>query len=214
MNPVWGVFTLFLKLGFTAFGGPAAHIGMFRLEVVQRRKWLTDEQFLDLLGATNLIPGPNSTEMAIHIGFVRAGWPGLIVGGLAFTLPAMLIVLALAWLYVTYGSTPQAGALLYAIKPVMMAVIVQALGMLGRKAIVEKARLQGWLAVGIGLGAMGLYFLGVNELILLLLGGLGMTIVLNRGRFPRPRLHNLAPVFPAALGLAASRSLSACRSCS
>src|SRR3989304_4258911 len=97
------VTALFLKLGFTAFGGPAAHIGMFREEFVRRRKWLTDEAFLDLLGAINLIPGPNSTEMAIHIGFLRAGWAGLIVGGLAFTLPAVLIVLLFAWLYVKYN---------------------------------------------------------------------------------------------------------------
>lgn len=204
MNAAWEVFLLFLKLGFTAFGGPAAHISLFRQEVVQRRKWITDEQFLDLLGATNLIPGPNSTEMAIHIGYVHAGWAGLIAGGLAFTLPAMLIVLALAWLYVTYGSTPQAGALLYAVKPVMMAVIVQALGMLGRKAIVEKPRPLSWLAAGICLGALGLYFIRVNELLLLVLGGLVMTIALNRGQLTKTTLRGLAPAFPVALGLAAS----------
>src|SRR5512138_2294495 len=98
---------LFLRLGFTAFGGPAAHIAMMRDEVVRRRKWVTDQQFLDLLGATNLIPGPNSTEMAIHLGYVRAGWRGLLVGGALFILPAMAIVLALAWAYVQYGSTPE-----------------------------------------------------------------------------------------------------------
>src|SRR5215813_3795694 len=97
---------LALKLGFTAFGGPAAHIAMLRDEVVTRRKWLTDAHFLDLLGATNLIPGPNSTEMVMHIGHVRAGWRGLIVGGVCFILPAALIVLALAWVYVQYGTTP------------------------------------------------------------------------------------------------------------
>ncbi len=209
MNPVWDVFFLFLKLGCTAFGGPAAHISLFRQEVVQRRKWITDEQFLDLLGATNLIPGPNSTEMAIHIGYVHAGWLGLVAGGLAFTLPAMLIVIGLAWLYVTYGSTPQAGELLYAVKPVMMAVIVQALGMLGRKAIVEKPRLQGWLAAGICLGALGLYFIRVNELLLLVLGGLAMTIVINRRRLSKTALHGLAPAIPVGLGLAASVAVSA-----
>src|SRR5512134_970420 len=88
---------LFLKLGLTAFGGPAAHIAMMHDEVVKRRKWLSDQEFLDLLGATNLIPGPNSTEMAIHLGYLRAGWPGLIVGGVCFIVPAMLIVTALAW---------------------------------------------------------------------------------------------------------------------
>ena len=99
---------VFLRLGFTAFGGPAAHIAMFRQELVTQRKWVTDEEFLDLLGATNLIPGPNSTEMAIHLGYVRAGWRGLIVGGLCFLGPAMLIVMLLAALYVQYGSTPAA----------------------------------------------------------------------------------------------------------
>jgi len=102
------VAVLALKLGFTAFGGPAAHIAMLRDEVVIRRKWVTDAHFLDLLGATNLIPGPNSTEMVIHVGQVRAGWRGLIVGGVCFILPAFLIVLALAWAYVQYGTTPTA----------------------------------------------------------------------------------------------------------
>jgi len=100
---------LFLKLGTIAFGGPAAHIAMMREEVVRRRRWLSDEQFVDLLGATNLIPGPNSTEMAIHLGFLRAGWPGLIAGGICFIVPAMLIVLGYAWLYVRYGARPEAG---------------------------------------------------------------------------------------------------------
>src|SRR3990172_2406583 len=112
-QPLREVTALFLKLGFTAFGGPAAHIGMFREEFVRRRKWLTDEHFLDLLGATNLIPGPNSTEMAIHIGFLRAGWTGLIVAGVCFILPAMLIVMGLAWAYVKFGSLPQVEWLLY-----------------------------------------------------------------------------------------------------
>lgn len=99
---------LFLKLGITAFGGPAAHIAMMHDETVKRRKWLSDQEFLDLVGATNLIPGPNSTEMAIHIGFLRAGWRGLIIGGACFIVPAMLIVLLLAWVYVRFGATPQA----------------------------------------------------------------------------------------------------------
>src|SRR3712207_4470482 len=102
---LWRLMRLFLKLGTIAFGGPAAHIAMMRDEVVTRRKWLTDRGFLDLIGATNLIPGPNSTEMAIHIGFLRAGWPGLLVAGALFILPAMLIVMLLAAIYVRYGST-------------------------------------------------------------------------------------------------------------
>ena len=112
---------LFLRLGITAFGGPAAHIAMMHDETVKRRKWLTDQEFLDLVGATNLIPGPNSTEMAIHVGFLRAGWPGLIVGGACFIVPAVLIVMTLAWVYIRYGATPQAEWLLYGIKPVVIA---------------------------------------------------------------------------------------------
>jgi chromate transporter len=180
MAHVIEVFTAFLKIGFTAFGGPAAHIGLFRDEFVGRRKWLSDEAFLDLLGATNLIPGPNSTEMAIHIGYLRAGWAGLIAGGVAFTLPAMLIVLALAWLYVAYGTTPQAGWLLYGVKPVMIAIILQALWNLGRKAIKDR------LTLATGVAALGLYFVGVNELLLLFAGGLIVTLVQNRGRMRRP----------------------------
>src|SRR5690606_25123285 len=105
-SPLREIIFLFLRLGITAFGGPAAHVAMMREEVVRRRKWLDDQQFLDMLGATNLIPGPNSTEMAIHIGYVRAGWPGLVAAGACFILPAVLIVLGLAWVYVQYGSTP------------------------------------------------------------------------------------------------------------
>src|SRR5215213_1131201 len=135
MSPLAEVATLFLKLGFTAFGGPAAHIAIMHDEVVKRRKWLTDEQFLDLLGATNLIPGPNSTEMAIHIGYVRAGWRGLIAAGVCFILPAALIVLALAALYTQYGTTQNAEWLLYGIKPVIIAVILQAIWGLLRTAV-------------------------------------------------------------------------------
>ena len=126
---------LFLKLGMTAFGGPAAHIAMMHDETVKRRQWLSDQEFLDLVGATNLIPGPNSTEMAIHIGFLRAGWRGLIVGGACFIVPAMLIVLLLAWVYVRFGATPQAEWLLYGIKPVVIAIIIQALWSMGQKAV-------------------------------------------------------------------------------
>src|ERR1041385_2453403 len=126
---------LFLRLGFTAFGGPAAHIAMMRREIVQRRKWISDERFLDLLGVVNLIPGPNSTELAIYLGYQRAGWPGLIAAGICFIGPAMLIVLVLAWLYVRFGSLPQAGWLFYGIKPVVIAIIAQAVWGLGRTAL-------------------------------------------------------------------------------
>jgi len=126
---------LFLRLGTTAFGGPAAHIAMMEDEVVARRGWLTREQFLDLLGATNLIPGPNSTELAIPIGHARAGFPGLVVAGACFILPAALIVSALGWAYVRFGALPQVAGLLYGAKPVVIAVVVQALWRLFRSAV-------------------------------------------------------------------------------
>ncbi len=160
---------LFLKLGITAFGGPAAHVAMMHDEVVVRRKWLDDEQFLDLYGATQLIPGPNSTEMAIHLSYQHAGWRGLIFGGMAFILPAMLIVLALAWAYVRFGTTPQVEAILYGVKPVVIVVILQALWVLGRKAV------KCALTLGVGLATLGLYFLGISPLVLLLAGGLAVV---------------------------------------
>jgi len=202
MNPTLEVLTSFLKLGFTAFGGPAAHIGMFREEFVRRRKWLTDEAFLDLLGATNLIPGPNSTEMAIHIGYLRAGWAGLIVGGLAFTLPAVLIVLIFAWLYVEYGSTPQASWLLYGVKPVMIAIILQALWELGRKAI------KGKLTLAIGIICIVLYFLGINEVLLLFAGGLTLMLIQNWTRLREAKPFILLPLLPTLATAPVSFNLS------
>jgi chromate transporter len=159
------VAAVFLKLGTTAFGGPAAHIAMMRDEVVVRRKWLSDQRFLDLLGLTNLIPGPNSTEMAIHLGYLRAGWPGLLVAGACFILPAAVIVGVLAAAYVAYGSTPQADWLLYGVKPVILAVVLQALVGLARTAVATP------LAAGWGALTLALYLLGVHELALLFGGG-------------------------------------------
>jgi len=184
------VFLIFLRLGFTAFGGPAAHIGMFQQEFVKHRKWLSNEQFLDLLGATNLIPGPNSTEMAIHIGYLRAGWPGLVLGGFAFTFPAVLIVLALSWIYVRFGTTPQAAWLLYGIKPVMIAIIAQALWELGRKVLKSK------IIIGIGLGAIGLYFLGVNEVILIFLGGIVLMLSQNWNQIKNKNNQKIPFIIP------------------
>lgn len=177
---------LFLRLGFTAFGGPAAHIAMMHDEVVKRRRWLTDQEFLDLLGVTNLIPGPNSTEMSIHIGFRRAGWLGLIVGGTCFILPAMLIVMGLAWMYQVYGATPTATWLLYGVKPVMVAIVLLAILDLGRKAV------QGALTLAIGVSVFVLYFLQVNEIALLFAGGAIVMIAVNLQRIRRERLHALA----------------------
>jgi len=164
---------LFLKLGTIGFGGPAAHIAMMEEEVVRKRGWLTREGFLDLLGATNLIPGPNSTEMAIHIGLTRAGWRGLVVAGSCFILPAVAIVLALAWVYVRYGTLPQAVWLLYGVKPVIIAIVVQALWSLGSKAV------KGLLTGTIGSAVIVLSFLGVNEVLLLFAGGIVAMLAMN-----------------------------------
>jgi chromate transporter len=156
---------LFLRLGATAFGGPAAHIAMMEDEVVRRRGWLSRTQFLDLLGATNLIPGPNSTEMAIHVGYLRAGWAGLAVAGVCFIVPAALLVAVIAAVYVRFGTLPQAAALLYGMKPVVIAVVLHALWGLGRAAI-KSTR----LAV-IGVTAVALTASGVDELLVLALAG-------------------------------------------
>jgi chromate transporter len=189
MSPLAEVAALFLRLGFTAFGGPAAHIAIMHDEVVNRRKWLSDEEFLDLIGATNFIPGPNSTEMAIHIGYVRAGWRGLILAGVCFIAPAALIVLALAWLYVHFGTTPQAGWLLHGIKPVVIAIIIQALWTLGSKALKTSG------LIVIGLIVFALYFLGVNEIVLLFACGLVFMFLSN---FRRTR--DLNPMSASLLG--------------
>src|SRR5882762_8506982 len=114
---------LFLKLGLTAFGGPAAHIAMMQREVVERRQWMDHQHFLDLIGATNLIPGPNSTEMAIHIGHERGGWKGLLLAGACFITPAVLITGVIAWLYRDYGQLPQVRPFIYGIKPAMTPVM-------------------------------------------------------------------------------------------
>jgi chromate transporter len=202
MSPLAEVASLFLKLGFTAFGGPAAHIAIMHDEVVTRRKWLTDEEFLDLLGATNLIPGPNSTEMVIHISYLHAGWAGLIVGGLCFVTPATLIVLLLSWLYVRYGTTPQIEWLLHGIKPVVIAIIAQALWMLGKKAL--KSHI---LAV-IGIIVFALYFLKFNEILLLFAGGLIFMLIKNFKNFKGQKALLLFPFGGVAITqLATSFSL-------
>ena len=163
--------TLFLRLGTTAMGGPAAHIAMMEDEVVRRRRWLSREYFLDMLGATNLIPGPNSTEMAIHIGHQQAGFAGLVVAGACFIVPAVLIVLAVAWAYVRFGAMPSVRGLLYGVKPVIIAVVLQALWGLGKTAI--RSRILGALAALSLVAAM----LQVNDLVVLLGGGFVMIAI-------------------------------------
>src|SRR5262245_2024445 len=160
---------LFLRLGTTAFGGPAAHIALMEDEVVRRRGWLTREQFLDLLGATNLIPGPNSTEMAIHVGHQQAGGLGLLVAGTCFILPAALITLAFAWIYVRFGALPQTEGFLYGVKPVIIAVVVQALWGLARVAVKTP------LLAMVTLVAVVASFSGMNELAILLGAGAALA---------------------------------------
>ena len=168
---------MFGRLGCTAFGGPAAHIAMMEDEVVRRRRWMTSEQFLDLIGATNLIPGPNSTEMAIHIGFARARWAGLFVAGLCFILPAVAIVTAIAWAYVRFGSLPQVTGIFYGIKPVIIAIVVQALWSLGKTAV--KTRLLAAVAIASTIASLA----GINELLILV--GAGALVALIRSATSR-----------------------------
>ena len=164
---------LFGKLGFTAFGGPAAHVAMMEDEVVRRRRWVSHERFVDLLGATNLIPGPNSTELAIHIGHARAGWPGLVVAGACFILPAVAIVSAIAWVYVRYGALPELAGVMTGIKPVIIAVVIQALWNLGKAAVRTPL-----LAV-VGAAAFAANLFGADELVVL--AAAGVLVAAARG---------------------------------
>lgn len=156
---------LFLKLGTISFGGPAAHIALMEQEAVHKRKWLSPEHFLDLLAAVNLVPGPNATEMAIHIGFVHAGWPGLIAGGGAFIIPTFLISLAIAMLYVRLGTLPQVASLFYGINPLVLAIILVSVYRLGRVAIRDR------LSLALGVACVIVTLAGVNEAVVLLTAG-------------------------------------------
>ena len=198
---LWDLALLFLRLGVTGFGGPAAHIALMQDEVVRRRGWLTQQEFLDLVGATNLIPGPNSTELAIHIGHRRAGWPGLLVAGLGFICPAMIIVMAVAAAYLRLGRLPSITSALYGIKPVMVAIVAYAVFGLARTAIKHA-----WHAVVAAL-ALTAAFLAVDQLLIL---GLGALLVagprLARGRHAGTggTAVGLAPLVP---GLALTSSV-------
>jgi chromate transporter len=163
--------SLFLKLGITSFGGPAVHIAMMENEVVRRRRWMTHEEFLDQLGASNIIPGPTSTELAIHIGHLRAGWPGLIVAGVCFIVPAVTIVIAIGWAYVKAGQLPAAHGVLYGVKPVVIAIVLQAVWTLGRAALKTRT------LVLVGLTAVAAVIAGVNELVVLVVAGAVMSLV-------------------------------------
>lgn len=197
---------VFLRLGTTAFGGPAAHVAMMRDEVVRRRGWLTDPELLDLLSAANLIPGPNSTELAIHVGWARRRWSGLAVAGLSFILPAALITAALAWAYVRFGALPEAGRLLWGVKPVILAVVVQAIvGLAPHAARTVPLRLLGILAAAAAA-------LGAHELVVLLGAGLLVAVVRavrSRRAAPTASLPALAPLLPAAAGAAGLSAIGA-----
>ena len=169
-RPLRDLARLFLRLGATAFGGPAAHIAMMEDEVVERRGWLSRQHFLDLVGATNLIPGPNSTEMTMHIGYERAGWPGLFVAGATFIGPAVLLSGILAWLYVQVGALPQAAPFLAGIKPAVLAIILSAVWKLGKKAV------KGWQLAVIGLVVLAAALWGVDVTLALLVGGVGGAV--------------------------------------
>jgi chromate transporter len=179
---------LFLKLGTIAFGGPAAHIAMMRDDICVRRRWVSEERFLDLLGAANLIPGPSSTELGIYLGYERAGWKGLILAGTCFILPAMLMVLAIASAYVNYGTTPQAAWLLYGIKPVIVAIIAQAVWGLLRSAV------KGPLLAAAGLVVLALYLAGLNPVALIFGSGLLVMLAANGLRYWRHASNSAASV--------------------
>ena len=186
---------LFLKLGAVGFGGPAAHIAMMEDEVVRRRRWLSREEFLDYVGATNLIPGPNSTEMAIHVGRARAGTPGLIVAGACFIAPAVLVVGAIAWAYVRFGTLPAAAGVLYGVKPVVIAVVLQALWGLGRTAV------KSWWLAALGAAAAAAAALGVHEL-LVLAGALVLGTLRGRASEPGTGARSLGLATASGAGVA------------
>jgi len=204
---------VFLRLGVVAFGGPAAHTAMMREELVRRREWVSDERFVDLMGATNLIPGPNSTELAIHLGHERAGWRGLLLAGVLFILPAAVIVAVLAWFYVEHGDTPAFDHVLYGVVPVVVAIIVWALVPLARTVVRSR-----WLAALLVAG-LAAYLLGVNELVVLF-GGAALAALAHLLRsavvsarhglllaalpvFPDPTAGQLATLFGTMLKIGA-----------
>lgn len=166
------VAAVFLKLGVIGFGGPAAHVALMRRELVERRRWLDEDRFLELFGAASLIPGPSSTELGMMLGYERAGWPGLLVAGTCFIVPAMLLVLAIAWAYVRYGSLPQTDWILYGIGPVIIAVILDAFWQLGRRALTSIP------LAAVAVTVMVLYLLGVDVVVLLF--GAAILVMLGR----------------------------------
>src|SRR3954454_6443890 len=186
------VATVMVKLGTIAFGGPAVHVAMLQEETVRRRAWLDEKEFVDLLGAVSVLPGPSSTQLAIVLSRRRAGWRGLVVGGVCFIAPAMVIVMTLAWAYTRYGTTPGGGGVLYGLEPVVVAIVIVALYDLGRSAIEHR-----WYAL-LAAGAFVAYFARVNVLVPLVVAGLAASMVANRHRLHgAPAFVPLAPLLPA-----------------
>lgn len=189
------ILRFFLRLGLTAFGGPAAHIGLMEREAVERREWMSRERFLDLVGACNLLPGPGSTQVAMALGYSRGGWMGLVVAGCCFILPSSLATLALAWAYMRYGSLPQAQGLLYGIKPVMVAIILQAVWKLGRTAF------RRWQLALAGLACFAAALAGIPPIAILLAAG-GLALLAAWASLRRNAALGFAAL-PAAAGGAA-----------
>jgi chromate transporter len=179
------VAAVFFKLGLFAFGGPAAHIAMMEHEVVTKKKWMTREHYLDLIGATNLIPGPNSTEMTMHCGYQRAGKKGLFIAGISFIFPAVFITAILGYLYVLYGALPQVKPFIKGIQPAVMAIIASAVIKLGKKA------LKNWELAMLGALFLAASLLGINQIVLLLGGGIaGMCLFLIQSK-----IQHTTPLF-------------------
>jgi chromate transporter len=198
-SPFAELFAFFLRLGLTGFGGPAAHLALMEREAVERRGWLTHAEFLDLVGGCNLLPGPSSTQVAMALGFRRGGWRGLVIAGVCFILPASLATLALAWAYVRYGHLPQTAGLLYGAKPVMVAIVAQAVWRLGRRA------LHGWWPALLGLASFAAAWAGVPPVVILLAAGAVMLArVWQRTHSASAASLAILPTgltAPAALGL-------------
>ncbi len=185
---------LFLKLGFIGFGGPAAHIAMMQQEVVVKRNWMSEQHFLDLLGAVNLIPGPNSTEMAIHIGYDKGGWRGLLAAGLCFILPAVVITGIFAFLYQAYGQLPQVQPFIYGIKPAIIAIIIGAVFPLAKKSV------KSTLLAALGIGVLVLSLSNINEIFLMFGAGILAVVFFYLRNLKNNTLSSIAPIVLLQVG--------------
>ena len=186
-NSLKEIAKLFLRLGCTGFGGPAVHIAMMEEEVVRKRNWMSQERFMDLIGATNLIPGPNSTEMTMHCGKERAGWKGLIVAGICFIVPAVIITSVFAWAYRRYGKLPDVEPFIYGVKPAIISVIVALMISLGKKAL---KTIELWV---IGILSVVLSIYGINEIYVLFGAGL-FGILFQQAQTTRPKTNSVSSI--------------------